>query len=115
MYVIIAGSRTIKDFDLVSRIIEEASFDITEVVSGTSSGVDQLGERWATERGLPVKRFEPNWILHGKYAGPRRNEEMAKYADALIVVWNGTSAGTKHMIKVARKYKLRTYVYRTDR
>ena len=29
---------------------------------------------------------------------------MAKYCDAVIAVWDGKSAGTKHMIAMAEKY-----------
>ena len=45
MKVIIAGSRGITDGRLVSAAVAASGFDITEVVSGTCHGVDQLGER----------------------------------------------------------------------
>jgi hypothetical protein len=44
-------------------------------------------------------------------AGKRRNIEMAKYADALIAVWDGFSPGTGHMIQQARKHGLKLYVH----
>jgi len=31
---------------------------------------------------------------------------MAKYANVLIAFWDGKSKGTKHMIDLAKKYKL---------
>ena len=39
-----------------------------------------------------------------------RNEEMAKNADALVAFWDGQSHGTKHMIEMAKKYKLDTRI-----
>jgi len=35
-----------------------------------------------------------------------RNTQMAKYADACVVFWDGESRGTKHMIDLAKKHKL---------
>lgn len=35
---------------------------------------------------------------------------MAKYADALVAVWDGRSKGTRHMIETATREGLRVYV-----
>ena len=53
MRVIIAGSRVIKDYELVKKAIVDSKFDITEVVCGMASGVDSLGERYAKEHDIP--------------------------------------------------------------
>jgi hypothetical protein len=47
------------------------------------------------------------WDIFGKSAGYKRNEEMAKVADACVIFWDGKSKGTKHMIDIAKKYKLK--------
>ena len=75
-----------------------------EIVSGTARGVDQLGERYALERGLKLKKFPANWDKYGRKAGYLRNKEMAEYARILIAFWDGKSKGTKHMIDLAQKY-----------
>jgi hypothetical protein len=36
---------------------------------------------------------------------------MAKYADALIAVWDGKSRGTQHMIKEMRRVNKKVYVH----
>jgi len=41
-----------------------------------------------------------------KAAGPKRNEQMANDADALIAFWDGKSKGTKNMIDAANKLGL---------
>jgi glycerophosphoryl diester phosphodiesterase len=94
----------------VAEAIKLSGFFITEVVSGTASGVDILGERWARLRQIPVKRFPANWSL-GKRAGYLRNVEMACYAEAVIVVWDGVSRGSKHMIDIAHTKKLKVFIY----
>lgn len=110
MKVIIAGSRTITKYDAVSNAIQWSGFEITEVVSGGAIGVDTIAERWAADKGIEVKRFDANWDLLGKAAGPVRNAEMAQYADALIAVWDGKSRGTMSMINLARKEGLQVHV-----
>jgi hypothetical protein len=97
--VIIAGSRHIRDYNLVVAAIKESGWkdQITEVVSGGADGVDKLGERWAMDNLLYVRRFNANWKAYGNRAGPIRNLEMAKYANALILVWDGESKGSKSM------------------
>jgi hypothetical protein len=106
--VIIAGSRDFKDYDLLCRKADKILSRQTEieVVSGTASGADKLGERYAQERGYKITRFPADWGTWKKRAGYLRNEEMAEYADALIVFWNGVSRGTKHMIDIAKNQDL---------
>ena len=135
MKVIVAGSRQIMDYQLVSAVISNTlskhNIQITEVVSGCAGGVDTLGEQWAVEHGIKVEPFPAEWddltvpnalIRTNKYgkeynarAGFQRNDSMAQYADVLIAIWDGKSRGTKHMIDAARSRNLAVYVYRTDR
>ena len=110
MRVIIAGSRGISDYQVVKKVIESSGFDITEVVSGACKGVDKLGERWAEENGIEIKRFYADWSI-GKSAGPIRNQLMTQYADALIAVWDGSSRGTKDVIDKAKKEGLEVRVF----
>lgn len=114
MRTIIAGSRTVESFDLVRAAVEACPWasEITEVVSGCADGVDTLGEQWAKRKMIPIKRFPADWRRFGRAAGPKRNEQMAAYADALIAVWDGASRGTQDMIERARHYGLRVYVHR---
>lgn len=112
MRVIIAGSRDITDYDVVSQAIADSGFDVTRVVSGCCRGVDRLGEQWAKERYITIHAFPANWRANGKAAGPIRNREMAQNADALVAVtWEGGTAGTKNMIEEARKAGLKIHVH----
>lgn len=101
--VIVAGSRGIKDIDVVREAIKESGFIAVEFVSGTAAGVDRLGEQVANEVEIPVRRFPADWDKHGKAAGMIRNREMGDYADALVALWDGESPGTKGMIDYMRK------------
>lgn len=91
--------------------MECSGFIPTEIFSGVASGPDQLGESWARERGVPIRRFYADWSIFGKSAGPIRNREMAENADALIAIWDGESRGTANMIKEAIDHNLKVKVF----
>lgn len=110
MKVIIAGSRTITALSLIERAIAESGFDISEVVCGMARGADMLGYKWAQRHQKPVREFPADWQKNGRGAGPIRNQEMADYANALIAVWDGRSAGTYDMISRAKQRGLRVHV-----
>lgn len=114
MKVIIAGTRykdkankiPFDDFKLIVEAVERSGFEITEVVCGMAIGVDKLGEQWAIANNIPVKEMPANWNAHGKAAGPIRNRQMAEYADAAVIVWDGISDGSRNMInEMIRKKK----------
>ena len=120
--VIIAGSRDFNDYELLKKsaieIITKKTMlpDLTRIVSGGARGADTLGERFAKEFGLEVKKFPADWDGLGKRAGYVRNAVMAKFAvkddndGTLIAFWDGQSRGTKHMIDLAKRYGLKVHV-----
>lgn len=109
MKVIIAGSRTFNDYDKLKEVCNIYLKDLKdiEIVSGTAKGADKLGERYANEYGYKVIQFPADWDKHGKSAGYKRNDQMAKYADMLIAFWDGESKGTKHMLDLAKSHNLK--------
>lgn len=112
--LIIAGSRDFNDYDFLKVKIDfllKNIDDEIEIVSGTAKGADKLGEKYAEENKLNLKYFPANWNLYGNSAGFIRNEEMAKYANACVVFWKNNSKGSKHMIDLAEKHKLKLRVY----
>lgn len=111
MRTIIAGSRTIKDYDVVKEAIEKSGFDITTLISGTADGVDQLGEKWAKDNNIPIELHPADWDKWGRSAGTIRNQEMAECAEACILVWDRQSKGTKNMLINAINNHLKLYVH----
>ena len=110
--VIIAGSRDFSNYKLLK---EKCDFYLQnkkniEVVSGKALGADFLGEIYAKNNKYSLKEFPAKWGQYGKSAGYIRNRKMAIYADVLIAFWDGQSKGTKHMIDLAKKYKLKVKV-----
>lgn len=100
MKIIVAGSRVICNRKLVFDIIGQSKFQIDGVIEGEALGVDTLGRKWAESKGIEILPFpvtKDEWRRYGKSAGMRRNERMAKIADALILIWDGTSSGSRNM------------------
>ena len=110
--VIIAGCRTYRNYEQLKAALNQVLTNgVEEIVSGGAKGTDQLGERYAREHQIPLKRFPANWQKYDKLAGPIRNREMASYADAAIIFWDGKSKGTRDMIRAARAAGLSIRVF----
>ena len=106
--LVVAGCRDFHDYAVASSEINKylQKLDVEYsviIVSGCAEGADKLGERYAAEHNLTFERFPAEWDKYGKYAGPRRNAQMAQAADAVLVFWDGKSKGTKNMIENAKK------------
>lgn len=127
MKLIIAGTRYFEDWNPYGEYLEDAIAksgwrdDITQVVSGGAYGMDSVGVLWAEKNSVPYLIFYANWRDYGKAAGPIRNAKMAKYADALLLLWDGKSAGSENMLSTMEKAGKPVHsmvvdaVYRADR
>ena len=108
--LIIAGGRNYmfsrEDIEKLDALVGKVS----EVISGGCAGADLEGEDWAATHNLPVKHFYADWKEHGKAAGPIRNREMAKYADA-VALFPG-NRGTESMFLEATKANIKIYDFR---
>jgi hypothetical protein len=107
--LIVAGGREMKDRQLVYKYLNKINTltDNLEIVSGLCRGPDMFAKDWGEANGVPVKKFPANWNKYGKPAGHIRNEQMARYGDALLLFWDGKSPGSKNMLSNARKYQLK--------
>lgn len=78
---------------------------IDELAHGAAKGADNFAGVWAKEHKVPVKEYPANWDLHGKAAGPIRNQEMFyDFNPDVVVAFHRDfvrSKGTKHMVEHA--------------
>ena len=114
MKIIIAGSRTIINMNLLIKAIKLSSFEITstdEIVSGGARGVDTLGEKYAKQNNIKLTIFKPNWDKYGIKGGVIRNTQMSRYADCAIVVHCG-SKGSIDMINKMKKLNKPVFEYK---
>lgn len=113
MKVIIAGTRSHSlEPDKMQELVDKSGLEVTELVCGMAKGVDISAKFWALEKGIPYKKFHPDWATMGKSAGHERNRRMAEYADALIAIWDGQSKGTANMIQTMQSLNKKIVIFR---
>ena len=98
MKLIIAGSRTFYNYELLKETLQKLNLHISEIVCGEAAGADSLGRKYGEENFIPITSFPANWDKYGRKAGIIRNHQMGDYADYLIAFWDGKSKGTLDMI-----------------
>lgn len=99
MKLLIVGSRSIQNFDLSPYVSKE----VDTIISGGANGVDTLAEEYADKNRLTKLIMRPAYARYGKGAPLKRNEEMVKLADSVLVIWDGKSRGTKYTAEFAKK------------
>ena len=99
MKIMVAGSRSITEFDLSEYIPKNAEL----IISGGASGIDTLAEKFADKHRISKLVIYPNYKLYGKAAPLKRNEIMVDIADDILIIWDGKSRGTKYTVEYAKK------------
>lgn len=97
--LLVTGSRSIKDYQLVRKAL--MNYVARTVIVGGAHGVDNIAERYyrGTNTGIdlvPVSKSD--YELHGNYAYILRDQVMANRADYCVAIWDGLSRGTMHTI-----------------
>ena len=131
MKIVITGSRTIRDYDIVKFCLENSPYNLKEsiLLTGGCRGskvdgkwdsapsVDELAVQWAKENDIKYTEYFPEWYPNGVYdnqAALKRDELMVQIAarayGGLIGIWDGFSRGTDYTIRMAEKYEI-DYVY----
>ena len=119
--IIVAGSRTFDSMNLslirqltdgiIDALVDgkKSIFDPKiRIISGYAKGIDIMGEEIAKMNNYELSVFPAEWDRYGIRAGYIRNKQMIDFAlDALqtylVVVYDGTSKGTRHMIKECKR------------
>ena len=114
MKLIIAGSRSFTNYQLLCQTLAPERPRITQVLTGGARGADQLGYRWAWKHQVTHQLFRADWERLGTSAGVRRNYQMAQACAMLLAFWDGRSAGTQHLISCMQQLGKPVVVSRTD-
>lgn len=99
MKLLIAGSRSITNFDISPYIPPDTDF----IISGGAGGVDTLAESYADKHRISKLILRPQYNIYRRAAPLKRNEQMVELCDAVLIFWDGISRGTKHTIDYADK------------
>lgn len=94
------SERASREREKLIRVLR--SYDISDLAQGGASGADGYAEAWADLMGVPCKTYKAKWRLHGKGAGPIRNQQMLDEfkPDAVIAFPGGK--GTADMVRRAK-------------
>ena len=76
---------------------------VDTIISGGAQGVDSLAESYADEHKLSKYVIRPQYKRYGRAAPLKRNQEMVDMADAVLVIWDGKSRGSRFTVEYARK------------
>lgn len=87
-----------------------------EIVEGEAVGADKYAKGFASRYGFTLKGFPANWARDGRGAGYIRNRVMFDYIsevqnNAVIVLWDGSSKGTKNDLALTDEYNVQTRVF----
>ena len=99
MKLLIAGSRSIENFDLTNYIPPETDL----IISGGAKGIDEIAENFADQHKISKLIIYTRYDIYGKAAPLKRNEKMVDLADQILIIWDGISHGTKHTVSYAQK------------
>lgn len=116
MRLLIAGSRGLykpEYIEIIHNVVlgieKRTNLKVTEIVHGAcKNSPDISGKDYGEKYGLKVTSFPADWYPNGvldKSAGYKRNVLMGEYADILLVIYDGKSSGTKHMMDIMNKNK----------
>lgn len=116
MRLAIVGSRSFDNYKMFCELIDDLNklYEFEYIVSGGAKGADSLAERYARERGIPIKIYPANWAKYGRSAGYRRNERIVEDCDYMVAFWDYKSPGTKHSINIARERKIPGKIFRIE-
>lgn len=107
--VIVTGGRDYAREKTIFKILDAAKPSVV-IQGGCKTGADRLARKWAWRNQVPTETYDANWRKHGKAAGPIRNEQMAKEANADWVIAFHGGKGTDNMKKMANKYNIKLMV-----
>ena len=118
-FLLVAGSRTFDDYDLLAKVMNENTPDLEGlvIVEGGAKGADSMAKAWADCCGVQVREFKPDWGKYGRAAGLKRNVEMVEFVrekgGRALYFWDGKSRGTRQCIDSAKKLGVPVTVWNT--
>lgn len=108
MRVLVCGGRDYRDVLTVGTTLGGIHLNggIDVIIEGGATGADDLARRYAEWQGIQVETYPADWTL-GKAAGPIRNRQMLEEGRPDLVVAFEGGAGTRNMVKQARRAGVR--------
>lgn len=85
----------------VAEAVGAGSVRIRTIIHGCARGADEGAMRWGLAEQIEVLGFPANWKLHGRRAGPIRNQQMIEFGRPDVVIAFPGGRGTENMVRLA--------------
>lgn len=107
-YLVVSGSRTFSDRDLLSSHLSSAlgKQPGLVLVCGNGRGCDHMVRQWAADHRVPLLVAPAHWASCGRAAGPVRNASMLSLAQGVLAFPQSGSKGTANVIRQAQRMGL---------
>lgn len=103
--VVVTGDRNWANRESVAKRLSKLPPN-TVLVHGDCRGLDTIAAEEAAKLGFAVDPHPAKWDLHGKAAGPLRNQEMLDLKPKIVIAFHPdltTSKGTKDCVREAMR------------
>lgn len=121
MFAIVCGSRYWVDSVTIQEALVWLPPDTT-VIHGNQLGADLCADNEARKLGFRVVPFTADWKIHGRAAGPIRNQKMLQELirarqlreETLVLAFHedpGLGLGTRDMVKRSLKAKVEVIIF----
>jgi 3-keto-L-gulonate-6-phosphate decarboxylase len=78
------------------------------LAQGGAKGADQWARLWALDRlNVQLVTFHASWDVHGRKAGPMRNQRMLEVIKPAVVLACPGGAGTANCVETAKRLGIR--------
>lgn len=102
--VLVCGGRDYFDCNAVYSALDELRdrHGGIAIIHGGADGADYLAAAWGHDFATEVLRVPADWSLHGRAAGPIRNQKMLDTGKPDLVLAFPGGRGTADMVRKAR-------------
>lgn len=111
MKIAIVGSPTFKEkerlFPVIESFLKEHTHSKVTFVTGNMTGVERAAGDFAHSRGIDCVIIRPYAPANGSMEALlnsvyQRNKQIVDNVDKMLIIWDGQSPETNHIIKYAR-------------
>lgn len=109
MKIGITGTSHKWSYDKFTKLINESYYRVDEIVTGNADGIDKLARKYAVDNSVPLYVIDGtsecysrvyNGSMNDWKKGKLKDMELVESCDAMIVIWDGETYGTKHVIDI---------------
>lgn len=102
--VLVCGGRDFQDTHYLYKTLDtyHKVNQIDVIIEGGARGADRIAGYWARKNKVDLLIYPAQWNLHGKGAGPIRNQQMLDEGKPNVVIAFAGGKGTADMVKRAK-------------